>query len=135
MRGTLASPIIVFLFFLWAFPGQTIAADKTPVRISYVTLSLGLNKDNKSGDLRSISLSVQNLTARSLVRVQLRVVIKAATGEIIQTESFEEDFGNKTLGPGEVRQITHHIAIEGFMVNGKRGSVEVNVLDYVNDVP
>lgn len=92
-------------------------------------MSFSIYKGSSSGDLDSISFSIQNLADRSVVWIKMRAVIRSNTGELIQTETFEEDLAKKPLAPGEARQVTHYVSIKGFIIDGKRGRVDINVVD------
>lgn len=119
--------VLACAWFLWAQSAQP--AEKSLIKISYVTMSFSIYKGSSSGDLDSISFSIQNLADRSLVWIKIRAVIRSNTGELIQTETFEEDLAKRPIAPGEARQVTHYVSIRGFMIDGKRGRVDINVVD------
>jgi hypothetical protein len=121
-------PIIAFAWISLA--QATIAADTRLIKINYVTFSLSMYRANNSGDLTSISFTIQNLENRSLEWVKLRAVIRSNTGELIQSETFEENMSKKPLGPKEARQITHYLTINGFLIGGKQGTVNITVSDF-----
>lgn len=125
-------------WILWGTLG--IGAEKTLIKINYVTTSLSMYQGSTSGDLNSISFSIQNLAERPLTWVKIRAVFRSNKGELIQTETFEEDLSgkgtiNKPLEPKEARQLTQYVTINGFVIDGKRGFVDVNVIDFrVGDI-
>ncbi len=125
--------LLACAWVLWA--QVSIGAEKSLIKITYVTTSLSMYKGSNSGDLNSISFSIQNLTDQPLEWVKIRAVFRSNAGELIQTETFEEDLSgtgaiNKPLGPKEARQLTHYVTINGFVTGGKHGFVDVSVIDF-----
>jgi hypothetical protein len=69
-----------------------VAAEKGLVKINYVTLSLLVEKKSgRSGDLSSISFSIENAATKPLEWVRLRATARSHDGALLQTDTFEED--------------------------------------------
>jgi TonB family protein len=118
-------------FALVLLTEAAIAAEKAPVKINYVTGSLLVDKKSgRSGDLNSISFSIENAATRPLEWVRLRVTTRSPAGALLQTETFEEELGKNPIGSKEARRITRYMSIDGFLIGGKQGSIDIDVVDY-----
>jgi TonB family protein len=122
---------ILLAFAIGVLTQVAIAAEKAPVKINYVTGSLSVDKKSgRSGDLNSISFSIENAANRPLEWVKLRVTARSPNGALIQTETFEEDLSKNPIASTEARRITRFMSIDGFRIDGKQGSIDIDVSDY-----
>jgi len=121
----------ILLAFTVVVLTQAVAAEKALVKINHVTLSMFVDKKSgRSGDLDSISFSIENAANRPLEWVKLHVTAKSQGGALLQTDTFEEDLSKNPIGSKEARRITRYMSIAGFLIDGKRGSIDVGVVDY-----
>jgi hypothetical protein len=113
-------PVILLAFTFGVLTQVAVAAEKAPVKINYVTGSLLVDKQSgRSGDLSSISFSIENAATRPLEWVRLRVTVRSPDGALLQTDTFEEDFSNNPIGSKGARRITRTMSIDGFLIAGK----------------
>ncbi len=130
-HAVLTRSAVVLVIVMLPLTLVAVAAEKILVKINHVTLSLLVDKKSgRSGDLSSISFSIENLATKPLERVTFRVIARSHDGSLLQTDSFEEDMSKIPLGAKEAKRLTHFMSIDGFLIDGKRGSIDVTVLNY-----
>jgi hypothetical protein len=88
---------ILFWVCLFGLQNAT-AVENNPklIKVNYLNWNMLLTRDGQSGDLNSISFSLQNLADQPLEWVKLLAVVKGYSGDIIQTETIEQSLlGNR----------------------------------------
>jgi hypothetical protein len=128
--NTMCKRSLTLLACAWTLWAQAaVAAEKSLMKITHVTVSLTMLYKGSSANLDGVSFTVHNLADRPVEWLKMRAVIRSSTGKLIQAETFEEDLTKKPLRPREARQITHNYFpdIKGYMIDGGRGSVDVSI--------
>jgi hypothetical protein len=120
---------VLLLGFVMSLTRYALGAAPDPVKINFVTVEFTTLKAG-GGDLNSVSFSIENTANRPLAWVILRATTRSYDGALLQTDNFEEDLRKKPIAPNDARRITHFISIRGFLIGGKRGSVDLSVVDY-----
>jgi hypothetical protein len=129
--------IIRVFFALLLLNGTAAAAEsKPPVKIAEgsVVLNLSWFKDNPNGlkDLDSVTFTIQNMAVRPIEWVKFRAEYKNHRGVLLQSGTFESNFGKQPLETGDAKQITHYHypSVKGYSRGNDAGFVLIDVIDF-----
>jgi len=99
-----------------------------PTTVKIFGVLYRIDKSLRPGALNEVVFSIQNASKRPLQCVRIAITVKNPRREIIHQQETLIDVSSTPVPAGNVRQMSQRMSIDGFEVNGQRGSVTVDVL-------